>query len=149
LNEFGSRGSSSKIGEFDYPVGLTVDNKYIYICDCSNHRVQILTKENGIYYSKWGTANTKGQFINPYGIYNHLPEDIIYVGDASSVQLFSKDGVCIQRLGEEFYGSKMKQFNWVNGICVMNDRLYVSDCDNRRIQIFKRTTSYFFSKTEQ
>jgi len=54
-----------------------------------------------------------------------------------SVQLFRSDGVCIQRLGDKVYGKKMNQFDVVFGISVMNDRLYVSDFGNDRIQIFK------------
>jgi len=141
LKEFGIV-PGSKDGEFGYPCGLTVDNKYVFICDRNNHRIQILTKDNGVYISKWGRgieSTEQGQFSYPESIYHHLSEDLMYIGDRFSVQLFSKDGVCIQRLGDE-EGIHMNQFQEVVGICVMDGRLYVGDCGNRRIQTFEGET---------
>jgi len=129
----------SKEGEFDFPKGLTVDNRYVYICDWYNHRVQILTKDNGIYVSQLGNGKSSEQFEYPYSLYNHVSEEVIYVGDAPSVQLF-REGICIQRLGNEC-GNQMNQFDGILSICVVDDRLYLSDCYNARIQIFKRVES--------
>jgi len=144
LKEFGTVFSGTKDGEFHYPYGLTVDNKYVYICDNENHRVQILTKE-GSFFTKWGNgiqSTDKGHFSYPKSIYHHTPEDTIYVGDHYCVQLFRKDGACIQRLGDTKYGNQKDQFERVFGICVgWDDRLYVSDYVNKRIQIFKRATT--------
>jgi len=123
------------------PEGITVDDKYVYLCDCLNHRVQILTKENGIWDSRWGNgiaSAEQGQFKYPSSIYDNFSDDLIYVGDRISVQLFRKDGVCVQRLGDIIYGKQMNQFKSVYGICVLDERLYVSDGGNKRIQIFKR-----------
>jgi len=134
LKEYGS-GLHDLFGS---PDALTVDNKYVYICGYFSHSVQILTKQNGVYVSKWGTekASTKqGEFDHPNSIYNHMLEDLIYVGDRASIQIFRKDGFCIQRLGDQ-PGNQMNQFNMVSGICVMDDRLYVSDSRNHRILIF-------------
>jgi len=60
LKEFGTVFSGTKDGEFHYPYGLTVDNKYVYICDNENHRVQILTKE-GILFLPNGEMEYKVQ----------------------------------------------------------------------------------------
>jgi len=142
LKEFGTIHGGSGDGQFSQPYGVTVDGQYLYICDCGNHRVQILMKENGIYYEKWGKEGSEeGQFRFPYSIYNNVLEDLIYVGDDHSVQLFKKDGVCIQRLGDKKRGSQMNQFRAVYSICVgEDDRLYVSDRSNKRIQIYKRAS---------
>jgi len=139
VKEFGTIEIGSSNGQFYYPFGLTVDNKYVYICDSFNNRVQILIKENGEFVSKWGKGEASlelGQFSCPNSIYHHLSENLIYVGDNYSVQLFRKDGVCIQRLGEKEFEKRMNQFCGVSGICVMDDRLYIDDCDNKRIQIY-------------
>jgi len=143
LKTFG--GSGSQDGEFNFPYGLTVDNKYVYICDHRNNRVQIFTKEHGIYVSKWGNgeeSTKQGEFYYPTGIYNHLLENLIYVGDLVSMQIFRKDGVCIQRLGDKNFGDQMNQFYCVSDICVMDNRLYVSDRFNKRIQVFN-PVNYF------
>jgi len=135
LETFGTGNCGSKIGEFDCPMGITVDDKYVYICDYFNNRVQILLKEKGIYFSTWT------EIVRPTSIYYHSSEDLLYVGSRINVQLFRKDGVCIQRLGDKEVGHQMNQFMWVFGICIMDDRLYISDKNNKRIQIFKRDTN--------
>src|SRR6185503_1540118 len=57
-------------GEFYYPYGLTVDEKFIYICDTYNHRIQVLLRENGIFSSQWGSKGTSDtQFYYPNSIY--------------------------------------------------------------------------------
>jgi len=71
-------------------------------------------------------------------IYYNLLEEIFYIGDRYSVQIFTKDGNCQQRIGDQNSGNKMNQFNRIYGICVMNDQLYVSDYNNKRVQIFRR-----------
>jgi len=140
LNIWGG-AAGSKPSEFNYPRGLAVDNKCVYICDCDNHRIQILKKDKGIFVSQWGTGSQgteSGQFEFPNGIYKDILETIFYVGDSSSVQLFSKDGICFQRLGDREKGPTMNQFKVVYAMCVIEDQLYVSDWGNRRIQIFRR-----------
>jgi len=137
LGEFGNVYGPGD-GEFKIPSALTVDNKYVFICDYQNHRIQTLTKENKFYFSKLGDgipSTEQGQFNYPGCIYHHLSDDLIYIGDFRSVQLFSKDGVCIQRL--DGYGTQMNQFSRVVSICVMDDRLYVGDRHKGLIQIFK------------
>jgi len=120
-----------------------VNNQYIYVCDNDNHRVQILTKENGSFYSKWGTGvggHNLGQFYYPYAIYFYKFDEVFYVGDEHSVQMFKKDTEeCLQRLGDIKKGGHMSQFSMILGICIVDENLCVSDYYNRRIQIFKRS----------
>jgi len=114
-----------------------VDNKYVYICDKYNHRIQLVTKTEGIFFSQWGKGGQSiefGQFSYPNCIYNDVVDEIFYIGDYHSVQLFLNN-VCVQRLGSQ--EKEDAQFELVYGICIMNDQLYVSD--NNRIQIFKAT----------
>jgi len=53
-----------------------------------------------------------------------------------SVQLFSFDTKFLQRLGDKEEGEGIGQFRSADGICVVQDRLYVSDFKNSRIQVF-------------
>jgi len=131
---------SNNKGEYNTPRGLSANSKYLYICDEYNHRVQIVSKEKGNYINQYGSGKPStehGQFTNPYSIYIQ-GEEVLYVGDSFSVQMFTKEGKCIQRLGDKVTGNNMKQFNYVYGMCILNDRLYVSDGWNQRIQVFKR-----------
>jgi len=141
LNKWGTINSGSKPEEFNIPLGITIVHQHIYICDSYNHRIQVLNKTNGKFYHQIGSGKPSievGQFRNPSCIYNDFLEDIIYVGDAASVQLFRKNGVCIQRLGDGKSGPRIDQFNMIYAICIMDDRLFVSDDGNRRMNVFER-----------
>jgi len=139
LQKWGTPKGGSKQEEFNQPRGLTVNKEYIYICDYSNHRIQILKKENGKFFKQWGSGTNNCEFTGPISIYNDVVEEIFYIGDWCSVQLFMGDR-CMQRLGGT-KGNKMNEFDWVSGMCRCEDGLYVSDSDNQRIQIFKRSTN--------
>jgi len=141
-HQWGINVPSSAPGNFNRPLGLTVNHKYVYVCDCSNSRIQLLTKE-GNFYNQWGgkyqkqQEETKRLFIQePNYIYHEIEDDIFYVGDQSSVQLFERDetgsGTLIQRIenGNE-------KFNAVYGICVYEDRLFVCENSTNRIYVFK------------
>jgi len=141
----GNEQSGSGPGEFNYPCGLTLNNNFIYVCDCNNFRVQILLKEGfrcGSYWNQWGNGKgkEKGQFTCVFSIHYDTDEYLFYVGDYYSVQLFTVDNVCIQRIGGRSGGDSMNEFFLVYGICVIENRLYVSDLNNKRIQIFKKGT---------
>jgi len=141
LKKWGTVNSGSKHGEFNYPYGITVNNTYVYVCDCYNHRIQILIKENGNFFHQWGkgqSSTKKGQFSYPGSIFYHILEEMFYIGDWYSVQLFTKENICIQRIGDTTTGNKMNQFNYGYGLSVCDDQLYVCDRNNKRIQIFRR-----------
>jgi DNA-binding beta-propeller fold protein YncE len=55
-------------GEFHSPAGVTVDDKYIYVSDSGNNRIQVFNKD-GMFLTKFGkTGITPGEFNNPTGI---------------------------------------------------------------------------------
>jgi len=89
--------------------------------------------------NQWGTKGTDlGKFCSPGSIYYSLLEEMFYIGDAYSIQLFTKDGICLQRIGDKQKGNGMNQFNMVYAICLIRDQLYITDNENNRIQIFRR-----------
>jgi len=140
LKKWGNYVGGSKQEQFHSPFGITLDNKYAYICDCDNHRVQILKKDSGKFSSQWGKSTpsaVEGQFTHPCSIYFY--SEIFYVGDYYFVQLFTKDNIVVHRIGTPSHGDQMNQFYAVYGICIIDDRLYVSDFFNNRIQIFRET----------
>jgi len=143
MTKWGSiEGKRDKEGEFNDPRGITVNENYVYICDCDNHRIQLLTKEKGIYVDHWGNFGTqKGKLYWPYSI--ALLEDIFYIGDNYSVQLWTKEYGCIQRIGGDYRGSRMNQLSNAYGMCIMDDQLYISDSENKRILIFHRADLTF------
>jgi len=109
----------------------------LYICDKGNHRIQALLKSDYSFVRQWGRKGTNnGEFTQPYSIAYF--EDIIYVGDNYSIQLFICDGKFVQRIGSRELGVAEGQFNLVSGLSVVKDRLYAADYNNSRIQVFKR-----------
>jgi len=124
-----------KLGEFNEPRGITLNKDLLYVCDYYNHRIQTFWKVNYIFHNTWGLLGEQnGQFNYPYAIC--FSEDIVYVGDGCSVQLFTFDGEFIQRIGGKRGGKEEGQFTNALGICIVKNRLYVSDTNNKRIQIF-------------
>jgi len=144
LDIYGTTENSLKQGEFNNPYGITLNNKYIYVCDCGNHRVQILyknrqTNNEKLFVNQWDNYGNKNiQFRYPYSIYYDIGEEIFYVGDVYNVQLITKWGMCLQKLDSQTYGNMMNQFYYVYGITINEDRLFVCDYDNYRIQIFAK-----------
>jgi hypothetical protein len=63
----GNPGSHN--GQFDKPVGITVDpSGNVYVVDLENHRVQEFSS-SGTFITKWGTyGEGTGQFLYPYGV---------------------------------------------------------------------------------
>jgi len=141
LNKFGNTRASSKEGEFNDPHGVTVNMKYLYVCDHNNNRIQVLTKDKGIFCSQWGNK-IKDQLDFPFSIFYDELEMLFYIGDQCRISLYARDihtgnGYCIQRFGD--LKSQMDQLEGLFfGICRINERLYISDCQNNRILIFKR-----------
>jgi len=133
----GTTEASLRLGEFHDPRGLTLDRNFLYICDSYNHRIQKITKKNYFPSHSWG-GRGKGsmKFNKPAEI--HYYEDILYVGDVYCLQLFTCEGIFLQKLGSQHPAGVGKgEFRCVWGICVIQNLLYVSDRLNNRIQVFK------------
>jgi len=129
IKKFGTKGSSSKPGEFDLPRGITVNNKYLYVCDYWNHRVQVLDKENGNFISLWKTGERVFSYPQPI----LLDDNMLYVGDQNGIQVFTKEEYkCVQLLGD--HGCRKGEFNMTRSLCIVNGTLYIVDGQNVRIQ---------------
>jgi len=145
LKRFGTHIEQSEPSKFNKPRGIIVVSgltaKQLYVCDNGNHRIQILTEDTGNYITHWGTTSkpgsVPGQFRYPGKIYESVWDETILIGDERSVQIFTKEGKCLQRIGDQVTGCKDNQFYNIFGICVINGTLYVSDCANGRIQVFR------------
>jgi len=129
LHIFGKSNCGGGPGEFHHPRGVTCDHHFLYICDWFNHRIQVLDKLTGVFLSQWG----KSDLCCPNGILLH--KDLLYVTDSYYVQMFTKEGVLIQRIGSGTErGSRKGEFHQPRCVCIVNHRLYVSDHLNSRIQ---------------
>src|SRR5262249_47889136 len=123
----------TSIGQFDAPNGIAIDREgNIYVAEIgSKHRVQKLGPD-GILVAEWAP-----------GLYGPRriaigPDDSIYLVDSGRNRIvkFSPDGQVLNTWGSE--GTGDGQFKGLSSVSVdpMNNKAYVADPLNRRIQVF-------------
>ena len=91
LHTFGSSGSGD--GEFDWIWDIAIDDKYIYVSDRYNHRVQIFNKSDRSFLTSVGENGAgDGQFNLPAGLAIGSDHQL-YVADTNNgrIQLFTFD----------------------------------------------------------
>lgn len=146
LEKIGNKEPSKQEGQFHDPRGITVDDEYIYVCDRSNSRIQKFKKD-------WQRVSSFGndKLIFPVAIFRSKEEAggyLLYVGDAMSVHIFTTDGFLLQRIGgaprmaDEESPYDPLEFRYVYSLLVVKDHLYVSDCGNHRVKIFRRNVCW-------
>jgi len=131
IKKFGTKEPSELEGEFQTPFGITVNEKYLYVCDCLAQRVQIVDKENGKFISQWKEGGQRPLYY-PQGIL--LFDEKLYIGDDHGIQIFTKDGKYIQDFG--IFGSSQGHFRESRDLCIVNDSVYIVDWGNCRIQVW-------------
>jgi DNA-binding beta-propeller fold protein YncE len=126
----------TSIGQFEAPSGIAIDRAgNIYVAEIgSKHRVQKLAPD-GKFIAEW--KGPEPGFYGPRRI-TIGPDDSIYVVDSGRNRIvkFSPDGQVLASWGSE--GSGDGQFKGLSSVAVdpMNNKLYVADPLNRRIQVF-------------
>ena len=131
IKSVGSKGSGE--AQFNYPLGLSVSDvtNNIYVCDCNNNRVQILT-EDLKFHSMLGI----GAFNNPLDI--KVTRDRVLVLDQSDTCLFVFDSnhILTNRLITSGIGKQTS-----NPVCFDIDREYniiMSDLWNHCVYVFNQ-----------
>ncbi|MFC1716756.1 peptidyl-alpha-hydroxyglycine alpha-amidating lyase family protein [Candidatus Poribacteria bacterium] len=115
-------------------------DKYLYLADSGDHTVRKFTLDGKLLMTL-GTENQPGADGDPF----NQPTDVsvsssgeIYVSDGYGnfrAHKYSADGELLLSWGKE--GEEVGQFALPHGIFVdKNDRVYVADRENHRIQIF-------------
>ena len=135
LNFIRSIGSYGKgRGELDFPSDITFDStRNMYIADRGNGRVQVLDS-SGHFIRLFGQEG-EGRLSGPSSVL--IADQYVYVSDmwqdrivvyTSSGQFVTSFGVCGQKEGQLLRPSYITS-------CT-DGYIYVSDCDNNRVQIF-------------
>lgn len=137
IDEFGQFGSGA--GEFKSPSGISTDGTNIYVAD-ANDRIQVLDKDGNSLFTFGQFGAGPGDFRNPNGVLVHGGK--VYVADATNnrVEVLDLVGNPVNSLAfdTEFgsFGTGNGQFDQTIGLAAANNRLYVSDRLNHRVQIF-------------
>eukprot|EP01089_Gocevia_fonbrunei_P002671 TRINITY_DN12587_c0_g1_i1.p1 TRINITY_DN12587_c0_g1~~TRINITY_DN12587_c0_g1_i1.p1 ORF type:complete len:347 (+),score=28.25 TRINITY_DN12587_c0_g1_i1:174-1214(+) len=151
LGTFGHNGT-----DFDQPTGVAVspNTHNIFICDTNNNRIQVSDREGNFLNVGGKFGSNGGHLSNPWAI-TASDDERIYVtnggsnfienGCEHSVQAFSAKGEFLFSFGQ--YGFQNGHFNLPKGIVSSHytRKVYVSDCNNRRIQAFAPNGVFLFS----
>jgi hypothetical protein len=137
VDKWGSEGSGD--GEFSLPHDIALDsNGFVYVADFESKRIHKFTAEGEFVDSwevvgksdRWATMGAEGIAIDS--------NDFVYIADTREGRIlkFTSDGQFITKWGE--FGSNPGQMNHPLDIAAgLDGRIYVSDHDNDRIQVFK------------
>ncbi len=116
------------LGLFNFPNGIVTDDKYIYISDATNRRVQVFSKE-GKGIKIWPTGG------NPRGIDIGYMERVHIVDPVGhNVLVYDKNGNFLVQFGS--VGNDRGQMFYPNGIGTSGRRIYVADTWNHRIDVW-------------
>lgn len=136
LKTFGSPGTQKRA--FRYPFLMTLDkDRYLYIVDVINTRVQVLNSE-GLFVSfigGWGVE--KGEFFRPKGVAIDKNERV-YVSDSylGVIQVFNSTGEFHSVIGDPA-NRKIKKFKTPMGILIdHSDRLYVVEMLANKVGVY-------------
>lgn len=137
LATYGGPGADKR--GFRYPFMITQDReKYLYIVDVINTRVQVLNPEGLFvtYVGGWGVE--KGQFYRPKGVAS-APDGHIFVSDSymGVIQVFSPAGDFYAVLGDPAQGA-VKKFKTPAGIFIDGrNRLYVVEMLAQKVSVYQ------------
>ena len=161
VTTFGSFGK--KNDRFNLPIGIAVsaaaDNR-IYVADSGNHRIQVFVFNDKTfkYITTLGTNGSKGstekKFRHPLAVAVSASGDRIYVADTENYRVqvfkFERDKyIYLATLGTSgSKGSSNTEFAFPCRVEVspVDNRIYVADSHNHRVQVFDGTTlQYIFT----
>ena len=126
--------------------GLALDelNQLIYIADCDNSRVQVVSFD-GNFLKRFG----KGILKSPFGI--AVTEDNVFVTDINLHALFQftkKNYQLVRRTGTR--GGREGQLDYPLGLCIdSNGDVFVVDSINHRVSVFSRDLKFLNCLTTQ
>ena len=135
LDRFGSHGSEP--GQFNYPTQIARDGEgRLYVTDAMNFRVQVLSAQGRFLRAFGKLGDGSGDFSKPKGI-GVDSDGHIYVVDGylDVIQVFDPDGRFLLPFGSPGVGPG--QFWLATGLLVHDDRVYVTDATNGRVEVFE------------
>ena len=125
--------------ELYLPRGLALDepNQLIYIADCSNNRIQVVSFA-GKFLKRFG----QGILQRPWGI--AVTEDNVFVTDLdlhALLQFSKKDYKLVRRTGTK--GRREGQLDYPSGLCTdYNGDVYLAESNNNRVSVFSKDLNF-------
>lgn len=111
------------------PIGIALGDEYMYIADSILNAVFVLDKNHK-------HVATYNDFKRPTSLTFDRESRRLYIADTLAHKVFAinRNGLIDIDLGERGHGDS--QFNFPSHLTIANDRLYVNDTMNFRVQIF-------------
>jgi DNA-binding beta-propeller fold protein YncE len=135
VRTIGERGDHQ--GQFNFPTHLAVNEGTLYVNDTMNFRIQQFEIATAFPLRRIGEhGDSPGYLAQPKGIAISADERIFVAESMGSrVQVFSLQGEFLLDFGTD--GSATGQFRFPAGMTIFENRLYVADSGNGRIQVFR------------
>ena len=135
IDTFGSRGSGD--GQFNFPTNIAraADGR-LFVTDAMNFRVQVF-EATGQFVRGFGRlGDASGDFEKPKGIALDSAGHVYVVeGLHDVVQIFDEGGRLLLSFGGS--GAGDGQLWLPSGIAIHQDKVYIADSSNRRVQMFE------------
>ena len=134
LYKIGKRGYQN--GQFNFPSHLTFADDRLFVNDTMNFRIQIFSSD-GQHLSTIGEHGSgPGYLVHPKGVAVDS-EGHVYIADAVAdhVQIFDQKGRFLLKFGQS--GDDPGAFSIPNGLAVWDNKIYVADSYNHRVQVFQ------------
>jgi len=131
LREFGTYNEVS--GQHSKPFDVNVYDSQIFVVDQTESSILVFDL-NGEFIKQFTVNQNVANTSEPYGIFVY--DDLIFVSDIgdSSVKIFDLDGNLVKQFGQ--YGDRYGEFKHPSLAITDGNRIFVSDAENYRIQIF-------------
>jgi DNA-binding beta-propeller fold protein YncE len=133
IMSWGTFGSAE--GAFDRPYGIALDtDSNAYVTDTINRRVQKFAID-GTFLHAWGTERSQSEeFDLPAGIATDHAANVYVTNELHHIQKFDPIGTLLGTWGGVGSGSGPGVFYYPLGIAIGDERAYVADMLNKRIQ---------------
>ena len=132
LRQFETYNDST--GQYSKPLDVYPYGAQIFIVDQIKASILVFDL-NGKFMKEFPVNQDLSNTSEPYGVFVY--DDLIFVSDIgdSSIKIFDLDGNIVKQFGQ--YGDRYGEFKHPNLAITDGNRIFASDAENYRIQIFK------------
>ena len=137
----GRRGSSRE-GEFHDPRGVTLYDNQVYVCDLSNHRIQVFDLDLNFIRSIGSRGNGRGEFNAPCDVKFDSGGNM-YVAEFSNkrVQVLDPNGFFLRVFGQKGKG----KLRGPSALHIIDKYVYVSDWSDHCIVVYETSGQFVTS----
>ena len=129
-------------GEFDIPLGVTLYDNQVYVCDCNNHRIQVFDLDLNFVRSIGSHGEGRGEIDSPYDVKFDTAENMYVVERGNNrVQVMDTNGQHIRYIFHEVKGKKSQ----LSSLFIADKYVYISDGDHECIAVYETSGKFVTS----